>query len=130
MDFSIKKCKMMKISRKLQPVETDLCMNESPNEVPSEFKYLDLLVDHHLSWNFHVNSIVSKANRILGLISRTCRGFADVTTVKTQCCSFVRSHLEYGSVAWSPYTQQNIEMIEHVQRKATRLILKSDIRDL
>ena len=127
MDFNTKKCKIMTISRKMQPVETELCMNESPLEMVSEFKDLGLLVDRHPSWNSHVNSVVSKAKRMLDLISRTCRGFADVTTHKTLYCSFGRSHLEYGSVVWSPYTQQNIDMIERVQRRATRLILKSDI---
>ena len=93
-------------------------------EVVSEFKDLGLLVDSKLSWNIHEHSIVSKANKMLGLISRTCRGFADVKTFKTLHCSFFLSQLEHGSVVWSRYTQQNIDMIEHEQRRATRLILK------
>ena len=96
-------------------------------EVVSEFKDLGLLVDSNLSWNVHEHSIVSKANKMLGLISRTCRGFADVKTLKTLHCSFFLSQLEHGSVVWSPYTQQNIDIIEHAQRRATRLILGSDI---
>ena len=60
-------------------------------------------------------SIVSKANKMLGLISRTCRGFADVNTTLL----FFLSQLEHGSVVWSPYTQQNIDMIEHAQRRAS-----------
>ena len=108
MDFIIKKCKVMRISKKAQPVETDLCMNESPLEVISEFKDLGLLGDSNLSWNIHEHSIVFKANKMLGLISRTCRGFADVKTLKTLHCSFFfLSQLEHGSVVWSPYTQQN-----------------------
>lgn len=126
MDFKIKKCKVLRISKRAQPVETDLCMNGSPLEVVSEFKDLCLLVDSNLSWNIFQHSIVSKANKMLGLISRTCRGFADVKTFKTLHCSFF-SQLEHGSVVWSPNTQQNIDMIEHAQRRATRLILKSDI---
>ena len=122
MDFNIKKCKIMRISREVQPVKTELCMNESLLEMVLEFKDLGLFVDRHLSWNSHMN--VSKAKRMLDLISRTCRDFAAVTTLN---CSFVRSHLKYGSVVWSPYTQQNIDIIERVQRRATRLILKSDI---
>ena len=96
-------------------------------EVVSEFKDLGLLVDSKLSWNIHEHSIVSKANKMLGLISRTCRGFADGKTFKTLHCSFFLSHLEHGSVVWSPYTQQNIDMTEHAQRRDTRLILNSDI---
>ena len=96
-------------------------------EVVSEFKDLGLLVVSKLSWNIHEHSIVSKANKMLGLISRTCRGFADVKTFKTLHCSFFLSQLEHGSVVWSPYTQQNIDMTEHAQRRAARLILNSDI---
>lgn len=89
-------------------------------EVVSEFKDLGLLVDSKLSWNIHDHSIVSKANKMLGLISRTCRGFADVIAL-------FLSQLEHGSVVWSPYTQQNIDMTEHAQRRAAGLILNSDI---
>ena len=44
----------------------DLCMNESPLEVVSEFRDVGLLFDSNLSWNIHVHSIVSKANEMLG----------------------------------------------------------------
>ena len=73
---------VLRISKKAQLVETDLCMNESPLEVVSEFKDLGLLTDSKLSWNIHEHSIVSKANKMLGLISRTCRGFSDVKPLK------------------------------------------------
>ena len=78
MDFNIKKCKVMRIS--------NVWMKHL--EVVSEFKDLGLLVDSKLSWNIHEHSIVSKANKMLGLIPRTCRGFADVKTFKTLHCSF------------------------------------------
>ena len=44
----------------------DLCMNESPLEVVSEFRDLGLLFDSNLSWNIHVHSIVYKVNEMLG----------------------------------------------------------------
>ena len=43
MYFNIKNCKVMRISKKAQPVETDLCMNESPLDVVSEFKDMGLI---------------------------------------------------------------------------------------
>lgn len=127
MDFIIKKCKVMRISKKAQPVETDLCMNESPLEVISEFKDLGLLGDSNLSWNIHEHSIVSKANKMLGLISRTCRGFADVKTLKTLHCSFFFYLSQNMALLYGRRTPNRIDMIEHTQRRATRLILKSDI---
>ena len=36
------------------------------------------------------------------------------------CKFFVRPHLEYAIPAWSPWQQKDIDMLEKVQRKATR----------
>ena len=100
-------------------------MYDSPLEIVSEFNDLGALVSHNLSWNSHVDRMVSKANIMLGLISRTCKGLFDVPTLMTLYCSLVRSQLEYSSVVWSPHTKSNFDKIERVQKRATRLILKS-----
>ena len=44
-------------------------LNSELEEV-KEFKDLGIITNHHLSWNPHIDYIVSKANRILGLIKR------------------------------------------------------------
>ena len=38
----------------------------------------------------------------------------------------MRSQLEYSLVVWSPHTKRVIDLIEHVQRRATKSILKSN----
>ena len=45
---------LSRMARIAQPVETDLCMNESPLEVVSEFKDSGLFIDSNLSWNIHM----------------------------------------------------------------------------
>ena len=66
-----------------------------------------------------------KANRMLGLIKRTCKGLNDLKTLRTLYCSLVRSNLEYCSVVWSPYSRKNIDKLKGVQRRATKFFLKT-----
>lgn len=63
---------------------------------------------------------------MLGLIKRTCKGMDDPKTLRTLYWSLVRSNLEYCLVVWYPYRKRNIDKLEGVQRRATKLILKSD----
>ena len=39
--------------------------------------------------------------------------------------TYIRSILEYAITPWAPYTQQNINKIEHIQQQTARFI-KSD----
>ena len=68
--------------------------------------------------------IISKANKVLSLIYRTCTHECDQLTLLTLYKSLVRPQLEYASS--SPYTKGKIMAIEHVQRRATKFILKCD----
>ena len=65
------------------------------------------------------NCVVAKANRILGLIKITCKG------LRSLYCSFGMYNLEYCSVLFSPFSRNNIDKLEGVQRRATKFILKA-----
>lgn len=62
-----------------------------------------------------------KANRILGMIKRNfC--FLKQDIVVRLYKQLVRPHLEYAVQAWNPYFSKDKELLEKVQRRATRLI--------
>ena len=116
----------MRITKKKMPFHADLRLNNNTLEEISEFRDLGLVPTSNLSWNAHVDKLSSKANKILGLIKRTCRGLNDVATLKTLYCALVRSQLEYCIVVWSPYTARCVDKLEKIQRRATKFILKTD----
>ncbi|PFX27691.1 RNA-directed DNA polymerase from mobile element jockey [Stylophora pistillata] len=97
MDFDVKKCKIVRITRKKQPFTSTFFLNNTELEQVEEFKDLGVITDHHLKWNSRVNCVVAKANRTLGLIKRICKGLNDLKTLRTLYCSLVRSNLEYCS---------------------------------
>jgi len=123
MTFNVKKCKLMHITQKKQPFRSSFTLNESLKEEVYEFRDLGLPNNHHLSWNSHVDAITNKANRILGLLRKTCRGWKDIETLKVLYCTLVRSQVEYGSVVWSPHTARNIDKLERIQRRGIKFIL-------
>ena len=90
-------------------------------------KDLDVHVSTNLSWNNHIDVIISKANKMLGMIKSTCTNQCDQKTLIIWYKSLVRSQLEYASQVWSPYTKEKITTLERVQRRATKFILKTDL---
>ena len=69
---------------------------------------------------------VSTANRVLGMIKRSF-SVRDKDVILHLYKSLVRRHLEYSVQAWRPYFQNDIDTIEGVQRRATKVI--SDLKD-
>ena len=101
--------------RKCPQFHADLQLGNNTLEETSKFRDLGLVTTSKLSWNAHVDKISSKANKILGLIKRTCRGLNDATTLRTLYCALVRSHLDYCTVVWSP---RCVDKLERIQRRA------------
>ena len=126
MDFNSKKCKIMRIIEKQVPFTNRVHLSDTVLDEVKEFKDLGILTDVGLSWNSHIDMITAKANRMLGLIKRTCMDLKDESTLKLLHCSLDRSNLEYCSVVWCPFTKRNVNKLERIQRRATGFILKSN----
>ena len=62
-----------------------------------------------------------KGNQILGLINRTITCKKKMVILRLYK-SLVRPHLEYCIQAWRPHLKKDIEVLERVQRRATRMM--------
>ena len=60
-----------------------------------------------LSWNQHIIQIVSKANKMLGLLRRTCPLLTDRVARRTLYLSLVKSQLGYATEVWTPSQSTN-----------------------
>ena len=84
-------------------------------------KDIGVTIDTDLNFYEHFNEKINKANRLLGMIRRTFISL-DEKIFKSLYKGIVRPHLEYGNPVWNPYRKKDINMIEAVQRRATKLV--------
>ena len=61
------------------------------------------------------------ANSVVGLIRRSF-SYLDKHTFRKLYSAFVRPHLEYAQCVWSPKSRKCIDIIENVQKRATKLV--------
>ena len=69
----------------------------------------------------------SKGNQILGMIRRIIT-YKEKSLIVPLYKAIVRPHLEYCIQAWDPHLRKDIDMLEKIQRRATKLI--PGLRDL
>ena len=84
-------------------------------------KDLGVIISKDLKSENHITECVKKANKMLGMIKRTF-SFMDKNMLVQLIKTFIRPHLEYGQQASSPYLQKDVNKLEGVQRRATKLL--------
>ena len=119
MEFNVDKCKIMHLGR-LNPKHT-YTMGGVDLTVTNEEKDLGVLVDDKLDFGKHIKEIVKKANRRLGLIKK---GFdcLDKEMFMYLYPVLIRPLLEYCVQVWSPHKLMDIDLLERVQRRATKIV--------
>ena len=90
-----------------------------------EEKDLGVIFDCKLSFDVHIQSAISKANKIVGIIKRTFSYLSRKSFILLYK-SLVRPHLEYANVIWFPYLKRQSSAIEKIQRRVTRLLFDPD----
>ena len=90
-------------------------------------KDLGVTIDCDLKFEDHIAIKIKKANSLVGLITRSF-SYMDCELFKQLYTTFVRPHLEYAHVVWSPHLRKQINQLESVQRRATKLVY--DLKNL
>ena len=84
-------------------------------------KDIGVEIDDKLNFCCHIETIVKKANSKAGWLRRTFK-FLTPTLFRPLYMAIVRSQLEYASSVWSPYLQRDIDKVESVQMRATKML--------
>ena len=90
-------------------------------EITENEKDIGVTFSTKLDFDLHINNIVNKANQMTGLIKRSFK-YIDKDVFLTLYKSIVRPHLEYANVVWHPIYRRQMQSIENVQRRATKIV--------
>lgn len=116
------KCKHMRIGRaKSEDEDVTYNLQGKHLETITKEKDIGVIIDSELSFDNHISEKVKKANSMFTLIRRTFQ-FLDIKSFVPLYKCLVRSQLDYACPVWSPYRSKHIDMIEGVQRRATKCL--------
>ena len=118
--FHSEKCKVMHIGHQ---INTEYKMEDSGKTVQlmtiKEEKDLGIYIVDNLKPSLQCTKSSDKAMSVMRLIKRN---FKSIDIEELLYKAYIRPHLEYCIQVWSPYLRKDIECLERVQRRATKLV--------
>ena len=119
MVFNVDKCKVMHIGKNNS--KHNYTMNGQILQKTSEEKDVGILISDTMKPSQQCSAAANKANQVLGQICRAFH-FRDRNIFLKLYKQYVRVHMEFAVSSWRPWTQQDKDKLENVQRKAVRII--------
>ena len=129
MKFHPDKCKALRVTNKrlsfiLPFYEFYYSLNGVLLDYIESEKDLGVIINGKLNWNPHCLTLARKANQRLGFVRRTCSFVLSSAQRRVLYLSLVRSIFEHCSPVWAPQTAYALNVIEQVQKRAVKWILK------
>ena len=96
-------------------------MNRKAIAQKDHVKYLGVLVDERLNWNYHIQHISKKIGRGIGILVRL-RQYLNPQMLRNIYHCLVYSHLCYGIHVWGSAGTSTLNPLNVLQKKAVRVL--------
>ena len=119
MQFNVSKCSVMSVGK--GNMHVDYTLNGTAIGRSYSARDLGVQVSSDLRPREQCVIARNKANKILGFISRSVTNRSSEVILRLYL-ALVRPHLDYAAQFWSPYYRKDIDFLEVVQRRMTKMI--------
>ncbi len=97
-------------------------MNGIELETTEQEKDIGVIVSSNLKPFKQCQKAAATAGAVLRQITKNFH-YRDKHNFRNLYCQYVRPHLEFSTVAWSPWHATDVEMLEKIQKKAIGMIV-------
>ena len=91
-------------------------------EQVESFKYVGVTIDTNLTYNVHVENIINKISKSLGVLKRASR-VVPLQVRVTLCNTLVLPHFDYCCILWDVCSDGHIARLQKLQNRGMRIIL-------
>ena len=118
--LNVDKCKSLTITLRHDPIVCRYSIDATYLDKVEQIRDLGVVLDSRLTFSKHIDGIVSKANRIMGVIMRAMQtgsrmGTFNWKSVLTAYYGNVKAILEYCCVVWGGAAKSHLDRLEKVQ---------------
>lgn len=99
----------------------DVCFRSVPLEVVPSFKTLGVIFNEKMSWDDHVDYVITKLSQVIGIVYRN-RHVLPTNVKITIYRSLFHSRLNYGILTWGSTTQENLRKLQVLQKSFLRIV--------
>ena len=100
-------------------------INENNIDRVKSTKFLGVLIDENLSRNEHIELVVNKISKNIGILHKA-KTILNKNCLTNLYFSFINSYINYGNIAWGSTYQTKLKKIHSKQKHACRIIYKEN----
>ena len=123
LSLNAQKCSIISFTTRKSLLNFEYHINRTPLKRVETVTDLGVTIKSNMTFNEHIDRIVSEAYRNLGFITRVSKDFKSTTVFKTLYKTYVRSKLDYASIIWHPQTKRTSQQLEMIQSRFLRILI-------
>ena len=98
----------------------DYTLNGTAIKQVEKIRDLGIILDSKWTFQDHIDMVISKSFRTLGLIKRITSHFTSLNTIVYLFKTLVIPNINYCSVIWSPYTNDKFDRLNSIMKNFLR----------